>query len=102
MGKPLLNVSSTTSAFYDDIYLPNFLSEFGVSTVELHTILKGLKIWIIHEQRVKSISGVSGKEPCEEIFEKDGAKISVAYHLAATRSKYVHYCIGFANDYKRG
>ncbi|KAF2648957.1 Piwi-domain-containing protein [Lophiostoma macrostomum CBS 122681] len=99
MGKPLLNVSRCTTAFYDSVTGDIFMRRYRRNTaasdfteedrIVLERVLKGIRVHISYQNRTKPICSL-GQPPKEEKFlkKKDrddknekGRMISVADHL---------------------
>jgi hypothetical protein len=100
MGRPLLNISTAASAFYDDdINVAEFMRLFcnksqteGFSRGDVESlrgVLKGARVRIDHEKRVKTITDVamSNNTPRAIVFQHKGQNMSVAAYLRAERGE---------------
>lgn len=101
MGQPLLNVSTASSAFHQNISVANFMHTFfgkaddtenfpAADVDRLRGVLKGVRVRIDHEQRVRAIGDIApaGQTPSNVKFDNEGVEITVAKHLEDCQSTY--------------
>ena len=99
MGRPLLNVSRCTTAFYEALSGADFMRKYVSKPItgtfsdsdirKLEKVLKGVRVRIEYQDRTKQIYSLGDPPKDEEFLKKDkkikndqGRMISVADHIA--------------------